>query len=250
MADVTPQTDIQAIVQQQVSAALKLRGVDDPLIGRELGWLHRVTASLVRRDGKILEKALRRIFIGIPEATLIPVETIAISPAADQLAQKADHAFSAATELPYEPNKGRPISPDFAILWTLPNDAERPGYHLELIEVKRGAGRLCARDLLAQRRDLLALQMQGRAWARYKGYNVDSVSAFAISVYGETGLPRDLTLTLDELDGHYGRDVGTQLKAAISYARAEVARQLPSLPSPSQAQRSDQGVVQGQPEAA
>lgn len=217
-----PPEHIKAIVKRDFDEALSFEPVDDPLLGPTFGSLHRMTCSLLHRNGWLLQKVLTQILAETPGFAVLPAHEIRVSADADRLAYRRNPIECLETELPYDPEGPRAIKPDLIVYRTATG-------RLELLEIKRGQAKLGAGSIRSQTRDLLCLQMMGRSWARQHHLDVTDVRALVVSLFGQTGLSPDLTVYGDELDDHFGFPVTRHLDTALSFARRELERRLPAV---------------------
>lgn len=222
------QPNLQAMIRREIDRALALPPVDDPFLGLHYGYQHRVLGSLVRRSGTIMQLALREILREVPHLLVLNVTEVPISEEVDRAAATYDIAGARETHLEYDPEGPRVVRPDVITLTIgdVRHDCRRTGT-LDFIDIKRGGGRLASGALRALRLNLLALQMQGRSFGEHLDLRVRETNAWAVSLFGETGLSPDLTIAGEDLDAYYDYPVSTRLAEAMLFARDELSRRLP-----------------------
>jgi hypothetical protein len=180
----------------------------------------------------IIQFALREILRTAPHLAVLNVEKVPVAAEADRAAATCDLGTALNTHLVYDPEARRVVKPDFLVLWL--NDVRgqraRAG-HLDIVECKRGGGRLCSTALQAMNHNLLALQMQSVSFAAHLGLGVTSTRAMVISVYGKSGSDSAMTVTGGQLDDYFDYDVTRQLDEVLQFFRDELHRRLPP-PSP------------------
>ena len=219
---------IQALIIREILCALRLRAEEERLLGLAYGHQHKVLASLLRRSGTIIQFVIREILRDAPHLAVLNLGKIPVSEEADRVAANADVATALATHLAYDPYAERLVQPDFLVLRLNDVRGHRPrAGHLDIVECKRGGGRLCSTALFALRRNILALQMQSLSFAAHLGLGVTSTRAMAISLYGESGSDSAFTITGEELDAYFDYDVSRRLDAALEFFRDELHRRLP-----------------------
>ena len=212
---------IKAIIRDDIDEALAVAAVDDPLLGETFGWLHRVTTNLLHKHGAILQSVLAQILAEAPGYDVLPLQDVTISEDADRLASRHNISACVQTDLPYDPRGPRTVRPDVIGL-------HEPTRTLQFIEIKRGQAKLSSATIRSETRDLQCLQMLGRSWARTHNLNADRVEAFAVSFYGRSGLPHQLSVAGDDLDEHFGFPVNARIQAALAFGRHELEARLPA----------------------
>lgn len=219
---------LQALIIREIRRALSVQPVDDPLLGPEYGYLHRVLASLLRRGGVIIEAALREILHSAPHLVVLDVDEVRVAAEADRAAATCDLATALKTHFRYEPGARRIVKPDFLVLRLNDVCGQRGSAgHLDIVECKRGGGRLCSSALTSMTRNLLALQMQSLSFAAHLGLGVGSTRAMVISVYGKSGSDSALTVKGHQMDDYFGYDVSRRLDEVLQFLRDELHRHLP-----------------------
>ena len=213
-------TTIKTIIRKDIDEALAVAGVDDPLLGETFGWLHRVTTNLLHKHGAILQSVLASMLAEAPGYDVLPAQDITISEDADRLASRHNISACLQTELPYDPRGPRTVRPDVIGL-------HEPSATLQFVEIKRGQAKLSSATIRSETRDLQCLQMLGRSWARAHAHDVEKVEAFAVSFYGRSGLPHQLSVAGNDLDEHFGFPVNAQIEAALAFGRHELEAWLP-----------------------
>jgi hypothetical protein len=214
-------TPIKTIIRQDIDDALAVAAVDDPLLGETFGWLHRVTTNLLHKHGAILQSVLAQILAEAPGYNVLPPHDIKVSEDADRLASRHNIPASLQTELPYDPRGPRTVRPDVIAF-------HEPTGTLQFVEAKRGQAKLSSATIRSETRDLQCLQMLGRSWARAQNLGAERVEAFAVSFYGRSGLPHQLSVAGDELDEHFGFPVSAQIDAALAFGRHELEARMPA----------------------
>lgn len=215
-------SSIKATIRDDVDRAFSIPCTDDPLLGPTLGYLYRAAGNLLQSHGTLIQDLLPQILRKTPGFAVLAPEGIRISEDADRMAHRDNLQDCLHTELHYNADGAREVRPDILLFRTTSGT-------LEFLEVKRGQGKLGSSAIRSLLRDLLCLQMLGRSWGRRHHLHVTEVRARVISIYGQTGLPQELTIQGNSLDEYFGFPMSSEFDEALNFSRDEVERRLPGI---------------------
>jgi hypothetical protein len=204
-----------------VDAALASEFPADPLLGRDLSTLLSTTASIVKRHGPLIEKAIAE---ALATAGLI-VETnvrFPITAPADDVvnSQPTELLRGLHLRLASEPNRSVDVD-------VLAVDEVRS---LAIAAtIKRGGGATEARKRRPLEKDMRAVGLLLRSYVRQLGYGVDDVRIAIVDYYGLGGFSGDLVVKGPDLDRFFTVPVTSTVTALTAHLRSTYCRHLPNL---------------------
>lgn len=209
-----------------VAAAVSTKFALDEVLGPELSRLISVSASVVKRHGILLEKAVVEALRASGRFEVLHNPTIPITPAADSLVTSNTAEELARLSLRYDQPAGRSVNQDLVVIDVATGWAG--AYSL-----KRGGGDMGPRLRRPLERDVAAVRILLRSYLRDQGYaTIDTVTSACIDWFGAAGLPPHLTVQGPDVDVHFGVPVIATVERMTSHLRDELHRTMPGLLAP------------------
>jgi hypothetical protein len=222
-----PESDpLLKAASEAVASAINTRFPLDELLGPELSRLISVCASVVKRHGTLLERAIIQALEESKRFQVMHNVIIPITGAAESLVASNSPETLARVALRYDSPAVRSVTHDLLVIDT--HCAWAGAY-----QVKRGGGELGTRIKRPLERDLGATRLLLRSFLRDQGYNsIDIVTTAVIDVLGAAGLPEHLTIQGSEIDQHFGVPVVPTIERMTTHLREELHKAIPDLLRP------------------
>jgi hypothetical protein len=222
-----PETDpLLKAATDAVTGAVNTEFPLDALLGSELSRLTSVCASVVKRHGLLLERAIIDALEKSTRFQVLHNVVVPITGAADSLVASNAPEPLARVALRYDAPTVRSVTYDLVVID--PHCAWAGAY-----QVKRGGGELTPRLRKPLERDLLTTRLLLRSFLRDQGHSsIDIVTTAAIDWLGAAGLPGHLTISGSELDTHFGVPVIPTVKRMTAHLRTELHKAVPELLQP------------------
>jgi hypothetical protein len=206
---------VARFIDQTVAGLQRRRFLQDPILGSKQSRLHSIFASVGKRHGLIIEKALRESLLKSPNYEVWSEPKFSVSRAADDAtAQSVQRCL--ATSMPYPiTDAGRSLQLDVLAF-------DRNRNFLGSYEIKRGNGPNDSGKQRQIRRDLLATHVLLKSYGVSRQIPVEHARAYVVFYYGRGSLGKDaaqLTLTGRQLDDHFRWSVRADIEAANNYYR-------------------------------
>jgi hypothetical protein len=211
---------------EAVANAVNTKFPLDGLLGPELSRLISVCASVVKRHGLLLERAIIDALEKSERFQVLHNPVVPITAAADSLVASNPPETLARVALRYDAPTVRSVTHDLVVIDT--HCAWAGAY-----QVKRGGGDMGPRLRRPLERDLAATRLLLRSYLRDLGYtSIDIVTTGAIDWLGSAGLPEHLSIAGTELDAHFGVPVTPTIERMTAHLRAELHKAVPDLLRP------------------
>lgn len=216
-----PLAPVFEMVDTTIRRLAKSKFINDPIVAARYSAITSIVSSAYKRHGKIIEQALAATLRNTPHLTVWDEPLFCVSEAAERLASADATAFGAV--LPYSStNPVRTLQVDFIVY----NNDTR---HIGAYESKRGSGYHDAGKIRSMKRDMRCLQMLVKSYGEARGMDVKDASAHMIFYYGQCSIPKPLSLTGAELDGHFGVPVRESVERVNTYFREKLDALLASV---------------------
>lgn len=213
---------LTSYIDDTVATAMERVFVEDPVLGPGLSRLHSTLASLVSRDGHVLQKVLYETLKDNPYLSIWQEAEFSVSPEADKLAEARSFESCLETDLPYGKSVSRKISLDFIVL----NHRSKT---VTAYEIKRGKGYMGAGARRQITRDILCARMLVKGYAKSLGFTARRGDAKVIIYHGNASLRPEISLMGADLDAHFGISVTPAVAAANRYFRKKIDEILPDV---------------------
>lgn len=198
----------------------------DEVLGPELSRLISISASVVKRHGILLEKALVEALRSSGRYEVLHNPTIPITAAADGLVASNTAEALSRLSLRYDQPTVRSVNQDVVVIDTSVGWAGA-------YSIKRGGGDMGPRLRKPLERDVAAVRLLLRSYLRDQGYStIDVTTSACIDYFGAAGLPPHLTVQGPDVDDHFGVPVRATVERMTDHLRAELHRIMPALLAP------------------
>jgi hypothetical protein len=188
--------------------------VVDPFLGAADSQRQSIKASAQKREGRVIELALREALKENKDLEVWKEPNFAISAAAEHLIDSQSEEDCWQSELPYG-EFHRPSDLDVVVY--RPSNGRIAAY-----ESKRGNGRHDSTSIRAMRANILCARMLLKGYAQSRGLAAQDADAKVIFYYGCRSLPAPYSLVGAELDEHFNFQVQALIESAVAYFRDRV----------------------------
>ena len=209
-----------------VAAAVSTKFPLDEVLGPELSRLISISASVVKRHGILIEKAVFEALSASGRYEVLHNATIPITAAADGLVASNTAESLARLNLRYDQPAARSVNHDLIVIDVAAGWAGA-------YSVKRGNGDMGPRLRKPLERDVASVRLLLRSFLRDQGYStIDVVTSACIDWFGNAGLPPHLTVQGPDVDAHFGVPVVDTVERMTRHLRCELHQTMPGLLAP------------------
>jgi hypothetical protein len=210
----------KTVVANAVSATFN----EDPVIGPDLSRAIAVVNSVVKRHGFLLESTLASGLAASGRFDVLVEVAIPVTDAAQELLLARNSAEALARiNIRADASAERIVTIDLVVID--PEVGWAGAY-----EVKRGNGAIDGRSRRPIEHDLKATRMVLASYLAKRGYpNITRVTTGVIDYYGGTGFSKELKISRNDLDGHFGVPVRERLDKVTTCLRTALHGELPYL---------------------
>ena len=217
-----PETLIQ-FADEAIRVALENRATTDPLFDAASSAFIGTCTRLVQRHGLLIQAAIAEALETAGFAVAGDVR-FPVTDAADALLLSTanDPKKRSGVHLPLGDQSKRIVDVDIVAV----DETRGLGF---AVAVKRGCGSSDAARRRNAERDLGAIALLLRSYARQHGYHVDVVRTVVVDWYGQGGFRPDISVTRKGVDAFFGVPIAATVDAATAYLSTSLAKVLPGL---------------------
>lgn len=209
-----------------VEGALENTFSIDPIVGPELSRSFSFVNSVIQRHGMLIQRTLADTLAESGRFEVMSETPIAItSTAADLLASKNSDRDLARIRLESDTKAIRMVNIDLIVV-----DLET-GW-AGAYDVKRGNGETSWRARRPIEHDLRAVRLVLASHLKKFGHRVEDISSGIIDYYGSSGFSRDIKVTRDQLDEHFGVPVAGRIDAMTTALKSSMHERLREILEP------------------
>lgn len=202
------QESIKRAARTVVDSAINGDFPIDPVIGQELSRAFSTVNSVVKRHGLLLQHGLGQALAASGRFDVMHEVPMPITEAAHELLTSENSARDLARiQLKSDANVLRMITVDLIVI---DNESHWAGAY----DVKRGNGATESRKRRPIEHDLRAARLVLASFLEKHGYeDIRKVTTGVIDYYGGSGFNKDIKLTKEQLDDHFGVPVLATVEA-------------------------------------
>ena len=212
---------LRAVAADAVASALASEFPLDALLGRELSRVVSVINSVVKRSGHVIERSLAET-LEANGFTVYRSVAMAVTQAAENIVASNPADILKTVRIKADSDAKRSVFIDLLVI----DDRRKTAM---IYELKRGNGMTEQRKRGPIETNLRCCTLQLESFVRQLGHHIDQVGFKVIDFYGSSGFDASISVTRDELDGHFNAPITATIEAALGVMNTELGAALPKL---------------------